>query len=127
MNKIVLTIFGIFIAIALVVGLYNYSIILEVKEDTTRELYLIESTNAELAKNISLLESTNTELRAQIDVLENQPQSYDFLLFSRPNGTATNIVVKSGLPGNEEFETTNLSEALEYAFNNDGRIVKMKS
>ena len=172
MNKIVLTIFGIFIAIALVVGLYNYSIILEVKEDTTRELYLIESTNAELtakidvlesknaelAKNISLLESTNTELTAKIDVLEStnaelaknisllestntdlaettlmlkaktdvleeQQQSllqeeYDFLLFSRDNMT----IVKSGITGKEDLETTKFSEALQYVRDN-GKVV----
>ena len=144
MNKIVLTIVGIFIAIALVVGLYNYSIILEVKEDTTRELYLIESTNAELtakidvlesknaelAKNISLLESTNTELaettlmlKAKTDVLEEQQQSllqeeYDFLLFSRDNMT----IVKSGITGKEDLETTKFSEALQYVRDN-GKVV----
>ncbi len=70
MNKIVFLIFGIFITVALLVGLYNYSIILEVKEDTTQELSLLEITNSDLVENISLLERANADLAKNISLLE---------------------------------------------------------
>jgi len=102
-NKIVLIIFGICITIALSAGLYTYTIILRVKEDTTQDISLLNSTNAELAdtilrlkenisslnstnaeladtilrlkENISSLNSTNMELKAKTDILEEQQQS----------------------------------------------------
>jgi len=143
-NKIVLIIFGICITIALLAGLYTYTIILRVNEDMTQDISLLNSTNMELAdtilrlkedttQDISLLNSTNTELKAKIDILEKQQQSllqeeYDFLLFSKYNVTlaATKYYVKSGLTGNEEFETTKFSEALQYALDN-GKVVIMPS
>ena len=143
-NKTISIILVICITIALLAGLYNYTIILGLNED----IFLLESTNIELTDRIDLLESTNieladtilelnediyllerksTELAAEIDVFSNQQKSYDFLLFYRFDDTATkNYVLQSGVGGNEEMNTPSLSEALKYA-SNKGKIVKFKS
>ena len=143
-NKTISIILVICITIALLAGLYNYTIILGLNEDIS----LLESTNIELTDRIDLLESTNieladtilelnediyllerksTELAAEIDVFSNQQKSYDFLLFYRFDDTATkNYVLQSGVGGNEEMNTPSLSEALKYA-SNKGKIVKFKS
>ena len=118
MNKIVLIIFGIFITIALLVGLFNYSIILELKKDTAKANSLSESRDIELAETIQYL-------KAKADILEAQQQifmqeEYDFLLFLRDNMT----IVKSGSTSKEVLNTTKSSEALSYALNH-GNVVIM--
>jgi len=130
MNKIVSIIFGIFITIALLVGLFNYTFTLGVKEDTAQDLSLLESTDTELTNKVDELESTDTELTNKVDELEEQlqsvlPEEYDFLLSSRYNVTSATTIyyVKSGVTGREE-EKTEFSEALQYALEN-GRVVMM--
>jgi uncharacterized coiled-coil protein SlyX len=144
-NKIISIILVICITIALLAGLYNYTIILGLNEDIS----LLESTNTELTARIDFLESkntefaytiielnedidelntTNTELTAEIDVLSNQQHSYDLLLFTKLNNATTkNYVIQSGNNGTIELETPKFSEALEYISNNDAKTVKLKS
>ena len=142
--KTISIIFGICITIALLGAIYNHIIFLQLKEDTNQEIFSLNITNIKLAEttqllkeDFTLLNNSNIELsetskllKEKTDILQAQQQSllteeYDFLLFPRYNNTSVKYYVKSGITGNEEWNTTNFSEALKYALDR-GKVVTMK-
>jgi hypothetical protein len=114
-NKKIKIFFAICILIIFFAIIYNYSSILGLKEDVSKE--------------ISLLKSANLELETKSEILHKQQQNllkeeYDFLIFFR--NLTGKYYVKSGITSNEEFETTEFSEALEYALD-FGKVVILSS
>jgi hypothetical protein len=65
----IIMVFGICIAIALLIGLFNYIIILGIKEDMTQEISSLNATNAILAETILKLKEDFSSLNATNAIL----------------------------------------------------------
>lgn len=117
MNKIISIIFGFCITIALVVGLLNYSLFLELKEHTSEEITLLKTNDEALAAKTHILGQQQQKLLNE---------EYDFLIFIRQNMTTPkHYVVKSGTTGEEVLIATRLSEVF-HSTSDRGKTVIMQ-
>jgi hypothetical protein len=133
-KRLFYVILGTCVTIAILVGLFNYFIILDVKEDTVHDisslntrLNVLNSTDRDLLSKFTILNITDSELLGKLEVLEellqsSLPEEYDYLLSSRES----RYYVKSGVNGTQMLVTTEFSEAFQYALDN-GRVVIISS